>query len=136
MRSGLKFVAAKLFWGFLRHLLNDKWYAKVRYWIELDQWPDLNDPQSFTEKIQWIKLNEQTELRRIAANRTKVRDYVGDKVGSQHLVPLLGVYEELTQSTWKQLPNQFVLKGNHGSGMIQIVCDNENQSFEDVRQKT
>ena len=136
MRSGLKFVAAKLFWGFLRHLLNDKWYAKVRYWIELDQWPDLKNPQTFTEKIQWIKLNEQTELRRIAANRTKVRDYVGDKVGSQHLVPLLGVYEELTQSTWKQLPNQFVLKGNHGSGMIQIVRDKENQSFEDVRQKT
>jgi hypothetical protein len=136
MRSGLKFLAAKLFWGFLRHLLNDKWYAKIRYWIELDSWPNLQNPKTFTEKIQWIKLNEHTKLRQIAANRAEVRDYVAQKVGAQHLVPLLGVYEKLTQSTWKQLPEQFVLKGNHGSGMIEIVHDKENASFDDIRQET
>lgn len=129
-------LISKLFWGFLRHFLSDEWYAKIRYWMELDSWPDLQNPQKFTEKIQWIKLHERTALRHRVADRNRVRNYVAEKAGEDHLIPLIGCYEELTESIWQSLPAQFVLKANHGCEMVRIVTDKQQQSFEELKQQT
>ncbi len=136
MKKSIKQILRKLFWGFYRHLLSDKWYAKVRYWLELDEWPDLDNPQKFTEKIQWIKLNERTQLRQQAANRLAVRDFVDSKIGKNHLVPLINSFETLTQSIWESLPQQFVLKANHGCGMLSIINDKGDEHFNTIHQKT
>lgn len=131
-----KFLIRKLFWGFFRHLLSDKSYAKVRYWIELDEWPNLEDPQKFTEKIQFLKLREQPILRRKAANRIEVREYVKKKVGSHCLIPLHGIYKKITREDWESLPNQFVLKANHGSGLLKIVFDKKQEDYNGVYKQT
>jgi hypothetical protein len=136
MKKSIKQILRKLFWGFYRHLLSDKWYAKIRYWLELDEWPDLDNPQKFTEKIQWIKLNEQTQLRQQAANRLAVRNFVDRKIGKSHLVPLIDSFETLTQPIWESLPQQFVLKANHGCGMLSIIYDKEEEHFKTIHQKT
>lgn len=116
--------------------MSDKWYIKLRYWLELDRWPDLKNPQSFNEKIQYIKLYDRIELRQIAANRVAVRPYVSQKVGSEYLVPLIGTYKELTADTWESLPQQFVLKANHGYSMINIVFDKDEETYSDVYRQT
>lgn len=136
MKKSIKFLLRKLFWGGLRYVLNDKWHAKIRYWIELEKWPNLENPQKFTEKIQYIKLHEHTKVRRLAANRQAVRSYISQKIGSEHLVPLIGVYDELTRKIWSELPQQFVLKANHGSGMVKIVRDKREGQFEVIQEET
>lgn len=136
MKKAIKYLLTKLFWGFGRHLLSDKWYAKIRYWLELDTWPDFQNPQKFTEKIQWIKLNERTKLRHLAANRLAIRKYVAKQINNEHLVPLLSKFKELTQSKWNSLPDQFVLKANHGCEMIAIIQDKQQEQLEEVRQQT
>lgn len=118
-----------------RHLLSDYWYAKVRYWLELDVWPDLEHPEKFTEKIQWIKLHERTAKRQRVADRTQVRDFVANRVGEQHLIPLIGCYDTLNTTIWKSLPSQFVLKANHGCEMIAIVFDKEKESYQQIKQR-
>lgn len=132
----VKFLLRKLFWGFFRHPMSDKSYLKFRYWLELDEWPNLNQPKKFTEKIQYLKLHEQTGLRKKVANRTTVREYVKEKVGSEYLIPLIGIYDVLTRKIWDSLPNQFVLKANHGSAMLRIVFDKIQEDFSEIYHQT
>lgn len=129
-------ILRKLFWGGLRHFLSDKQYAKIRYWLELDRIPDIENPQRFTEKIQHIKLYDRTPLRQKIADRTQVRHYVAQKAEEEYLIPLIGVYDKLTAEVWQTLPNQFVLKANHGCGMLKIVFDKDEEDYEEVRKLT
>ncbi len=126
----------KLFWGFIRHFLSDKQYAKCRYWLELDRYLNLETPQRFTEKIQYIKLYERTAIRKKMADRTAVRDYVAAKVGEEYLIPIIGIYDSITESNWNRLSSQFVLKANHGCGMVEIVRDKDEADFNDIQHQT
>jgi hypothetical protein len=131
-----KYLVKKLFWGLLRHLVSDKQYAQLRYWLQFDRFPDLEQPQSFTEKIQYIKLHERTELRKTFANRVKVRKYVADKIGGKYLIPLYGTFQELTKNNWDSLPRQFMLKANHGCDMLKVVKDKDQADFHSIKQVT
>lgn len=131
-----KTIASKLFWGLFRHFLSDKLYAKVRYQLEMDRPLNLANPERFTEKIQYIKLYERTNLRQQVADRTQVREYVARKAGEEYLIPLLGVFDELTPENWENLPSQFVLKANHGCGMLEIVKDKDRADYQTVRKKS
>lgn len=126
----------KLFWGGFRHLLSDRQYAHWRYRYEVGRPFRLSDPKSFTEKIQYLKLHDRSEIRRRVADRIKVRDYAAETIGSRHLIPLHWSGEELTRDVWEGLPEQFVLKANHGCGMVELVESKTDRSFEDLRNLT
>lgn len=135
-KSILKWIQRKMFWGVLRHWVSDRKYAELRYRIEQDRSLNLENPQRFTEKIQWIKLYERTELRKKVADRLRARDYVSKKIGEEHLVPLIESFKELTPVIWKSLPEQFVLKANHGCGMIQIIRNKTEMQYDWVKNKS
>ncbi len=132
----MKFILSKLFWGLFRHFLSDEQYARFRYWLEFDKSLNLENPRTFSEKIQYIKLYERTELRKLIADRMKVREFVMERVGDDHLIPLIGNYEELTRDVWKELPSQFVLKANHGCGMLEIVRKKNNAKYDKIYRET
>jgi len=132
----IKTILNKLFWGVFRHLLSDKQYGRFRYWLELDRWPDLNQPKRFTEKVQYIKLYQRTKLRSLVADRIKVRDYISMKIGEKYLIPLIGNFDEISEDVWQVLPTQFVLKANHGSKMVQVVKNKEKESFNEILNTT
>jgi hypothetical protein len=129
-----RWIFAKLFWGVMRHVVTDMQYAQIRYRLEQDQPLNLKCPSRFTEKIQWIKLYDRTELRKKAADRLRVRHYVSDRIGENHLVPLHTVFDKLTPDIWESLPGQFVLKANHGCGMVQIVGDKTDANYSGIEQ--
>lgn len=135
LKKILKTVFRKIFWGGLRHVLSDLQYAKMRYWLEIDRPLNLKNPKRFTEKIQYIKLFERTKLRQQVADRTEVRKYVAQKAGEDYLIPLIGVFDELTSEVWESLPSQFVLKANHGCGMLNIIRNKNQADFNKVREK-
>src|SRR5680860_142674 len=129
LKNLCKSVLRKCFWGFLRYFLSDRQYIKLRYWLELDRLPNLEHPTRFTEKIQFLKLHQCSDLRRLIANRVTVRDYVEEKVGASYLIPLMGTFEGITPNDWQRLPAQFVLKANHGCGMVRIVRDKTKENY-------
>jgi len=132
----IRWVLNKIFWGGFRHLLTDRQYAKIRYWLVNGFFPDIKKPVRLTEKIQYIKLHERTNLRRDVADRIKVRDFVKERVGEEHLIPLIAVFNKLNRSDWETLPQQFVLKANHGSGFIRIVKEKNRENFEEILAET
>lgn len=132
----LKTILNKLFWGVFRHFLSDRQYAVCRYWLEFDRFPDLDNPKRFTEKVQYLKLYERTALRKTAGDRIAVRNYITQKIGEDHLIPLLGNFEELSPSAWNSLPSSFVLKANHGCKMVEIVEEKSKRSYPEIRDRT
>lgn len=82
---------------------------------------DLNNPQTYNEKIQWIKLHGVTPLMTKLTDKYAVREWVKEKIGEEYLVSLLGVWESFDDIDIDALPDKFVLKCNHGCTWNEIV---------------
>ena len=96
---------------------------------------DLNNPKTYTEKINWLKLYDSTPLKGRLSDKFAVRDYVADKIGDDKLKPLLGEWDSFDEINFDALPNQFALKCNHGSGMNIIVKDKNSLDMQRAREK-
>ena len=99
--------------------------SKLYYWIVLRRKLDLNNPQSFNEKIQWLKLYyfPQNSLVVKGTDKYAVREYITQKGYGDKLVPLLGVWDSAEDVEWHKLPEKFVLKCNHGCAYNIVVSD-------------
>lgn len=84
---------------------------------------NLANPRLFSEKLQWYKLNHRDPLMQRVANKYTVRDYISETGYGCLLNDLIGVYTDVGQIDFDKLPDQFVLKGTHGSGFNIIVKD-------------
>lgn len=84
---------------------------------------NLENPLTFNEKMQWIKIYDYNLLKTTLADKYGFRQWVSDNIGSQYLIPLLGVWEKFEDINFDILPNQFVLKATHGSSWNIIVPD-------------
>ncbi len=83
--------------------------------------PDLDQPQTFNEKLLWLSLNYRLPLYSTLADKYEVRAYVRDRVGDAYLNTLLGVYERVEEIRWDALPDAFALKATHGSKW-NVIC--------------
>lgn len=98
-------------------------YMKMKYCRITKHKLDLENPTRFTQKIQWLKLNDSTALKSKCADKIAVHDYCKEKLGIDICVPIIGIYEKFEDIPWDTLPDKFVLKCNHGSGYNLIVKD-------------
>lgn len=114
----------------------DKTYLKWKYMLNMKKKLDLENPKSFNEKLQWLKLydrkNEYTKM----VDKYLVRDYVKEKIGEEYLIPLLGVYDRFEDIDFSSLPNQFVMKPNHTSGDIYICKDKKEIDYKSLKKIT
>lgn len=84
---------------------------------------NLENPQTFNEKIQWLKLHGEDTLLTRLADKYEVRQWVSERIGEKYLVPLLGVWNSAEEIEFDALPQKFVLKATHGCEMNIIVSD-------------
>lgn len=112
-----------LVWYNVLNWLPDKLFLKLRYKMAFGQCLNLDNPQTFNEKLQWLKLHDHNPLYITLADKYAVRDYIKEKLGEEYLVPLVaeGAYADARNIDFDKLPNQFVLKCTHDSGSI-IIC--------------
>ena len=97
--------------------------------------PNIDNPRSFNEKMQWLKLYNEDPLLTKCADKYLVREYVKEKIGEEYLIPLLGVWDSPDDIDFDKLPNQFVLKVNWGSGQNIIVKDKAKLDIEETKTK-
>lgn len=125
----------KILFVYLSHFLPDKVYTQVRFFSCLDYWPHLETPRSFNEMINWLKLYNRNPLRAIVTDRILVRNYVKEKAPDCILPTHLWVGAQLTPDVWQFLPDKFVLKANHGSGMLAVILQKREVTFNFVSEK-
>ena len=96
---------------------------------------DLDNPKTFTEKLNWLKLYDSTPLKARLSDKFAVREWVENKIGEGHLAPLLGAWDSLDEINFDELPDKFVLKCNHGSGMNYFVPDKNKLNMREAREQ-
>lgn len=89
---------------------------KVLYKEKMGKELNLNNPKDLNEKIQWLNLYKQSELKTKCADKYMMREYIKEKGLYDYLPKLLGVYNNSKEIDFDNLPNKFVLKCNHASG--------------------
>lgn len=114
---------------------NDTEISKIQYLLKNNVIPNIDDPKEFMEKTLWLKLHLYKEDYGKYADKYDVRKYVEEKIGSQYLNDLLGVYESAEAINFETLPNQFVIKGTHGSGYNIIVSDKKELNIEKAKKQ-
>lgn len=78
------------------------------------------NPQDINEVIQWLKIYSDTSRWSLYADKYRVREYVKSCGLEDLLVPLYGKWDYAWQINWKELPEQFIMKVNNGSGDTKI----------------
>lgn len=115
--------------------LPDRVYVKLYYRLRIGKKIDMNHPETFNEKLQWLKFNYRFPLQSIVSDKLLVRNYVTEKIGNDYLIPLLGKWNQFEDINFKELPKEFVLKCNHDSGGI-VICKNKDElNYLDIKKK-
>ncbi len=115
--------------------LPDKQYIKFRFFVMMRKKLNLDNPRTFNEKLQWIKLYDRNPLYTQMVDKYAVREYISEKIGEEYLIPLLGVWDSVDEIDFDSLPNQFVLKCNHDSGGLVICKDKSELNFKESKSK-
>lgn len=114
----------------LARLLPDKLYLTLKYYKAFGRFPNWKNPQTFSEKLQWLKLYDRRPEYTKMVDKYAVKDYVADIIGEEYVIPTLGVWDRPEDIEWDNLPNQFVLKTTHGGGNEGVVICRDKVSFD------
>ena len=119
----------------LLQMLPDSLYLRWSYARHMKKKLRLNNPQTFNEKLQWLKLhNRRPEYTRMV-DKYAVKSYVAKKIGKQYVIPTLGVWDRFEDIDFDKLPDQFVLKCTHDSGGYVICRDKKDLDLEKAKEK-
>lgn len=113
---------------------DDKEYLRARFKRRMGYYPDLQEPKTFNEKINWLKLNDHNPKYTIMADKFEVKKFVSGQIGEEYVIPILGVWEDFDSIDFEKLPNQFVLKCTHDSGSV-VICRNKESFDKDYAKK-
>ena len=115
------YYACSLLLNRVGRFVSDENFVKWTYYLTFRKKLDLDNPQTFNEKLQWLKLNDQHEEYTQMVDKYEAKKYVANLIGEEYIIPTLGVYDSFDEIDFDKLPNQFVLKCTHNSGGI-IIC--------------
>ena len=101
--------------------MNDRTYLKFVFRSTMGYKLNLSNPKTFFEKIQWLKLNDRKDAYIQFVDKITVKTIVANIIGSEYIIPTIGVWDSFDQIDFNLLPNQFVLKCNHDSGSV-VIC--------------
>lgn len=107
--------------------MSDETFLKLKYKNVFGKKLDLENPKTFNEKLQWLKLYNRKPEYTIMVDKYKVRDYIARMLGEEYLISLLGVWDDPEDIDFDALPNQFVLKCNHNSGLGMCLCKDKSK---------
>lgn len=106
--------------------LPDKSYLELIYYAHFGKKLDLENPKTFNEKVQWLKLYDRKPEYTTMVDKYEVKKYVAEKIGKEYIIPTIGVWDHVVDIDFESLPNQFVLKCTHDSGNV-VICKDKSK---------
>lgn len=116
-------------------LFSDKKFLKMKFRLEMGHNLDLDNPKTFNEKLQWLKLYNRKPEYTTMVDKHAVKEYVANIIGKEHIIPTLGVWNSIDEIDWDTLPNQFVIKTTHGGGGGGVVICKDKTNFDKKKAK-
>lgn len=130
------FYPARLIYNFLFfYIVPDKLAIQHKFYKMMGYKLDWGNLRTFSEKLQWLKINDRKPWYSDCVDKFKVRDYVAKKLGTdKYLIPLY--YETLK---WKDIKPEnfpdkpFVIKCNHDNSSYRIIRDKNQVNWKEMR---
>jgi hypothetical protein len=101
----------------------DEAYLKRTFKACFGYVPDLENPRTFNEKLQWLKLHDRKDIYTTMVDKYEAKKYVSHVIGEKYVIPTLGVWDHFDDIDFSKLPTSFVLKCTHDSGSVVLVRD-------------
>ncbi len=111
--------------GFYDHQ-SDKKYLTQMFSARMHQKMDWDNPVTYNQKLQWLKLYDRNPIYTIMGDKIQVKDYVSKAIGKEYIIPTIGIWDTPDQIDFAALPQQFVIKCNHNSGIGMCICRDKN----------
>lgn len=124
--------------GFLNHcgfLFSDRKFLELRYLLENKERLNLNEPKTFTEKIQWLKLYNRKPEYVMMVDKFEAKKYVASLIGEKYIIPTLGIWDKFEDIDFSKLPDRFILKATHSSHASIVCKDKRTFDIYDARKK-
>ena len=106
--------------------ISDERYLKLVFKHRTGYSLNLDNPQTFNEKLQWLKLNDRHPEYTKMVDKATAKEYVAAIVGEKYIIPTIGLWESVDEIDWDSLPAQFVIKCTGDSGGV-VVCKDKNK---------
>lgn len=127
-------VILSVFFDKIGFIIPDKLYLQIMFRINTGKMLNLKHPVTFSEKLQWLKLYNRLPAYTCMVDKIATKTYVIEKLGEEYIIPTLGVWDDPDNIDFDALPDRFVLKCNHNSGLGMCICRNKSKlDFEKVR---
>ena len=110
----------------------DKVFLSMAYKARLGRPLRWNRLETFNEKQQWLKLHDRKEAYTAMVDKYAVRNYISEKIGTEYLIPLYGVWSHVNEIDYSSLPSEFVIKCTHDSGSAVICRSKEDLNITEV----
>lgn len=107
-------------------LLSDKAYLKLIFPLAVGYRLNLKKPQTYNQKLNWLKVYYRNPILPKLADKYEVKDYVRQIIGDEYMIKTYGVWNSFDEINFNALPSQFVLKTTHDSGGI-VICKDKTQ---------
>lgn len=120
--------------GFYSWVSDDR-FLKQLYFERMHCTLNLENPKSFNEKLQWLKLHDRKPEYTRMVDKCEAKQYVAERIGAEYIIPTLGVWNRFDEIDFDELPEQFVLKCTHDSGGIVVVRDKRAFDVKQARKK-
>lgn len=101
--------------------MSDEEYLTRLYKAKMGRTLNLNNPQTFNEKLQWLKIHDRKPIYTSMVDKLEAKDFVAERIGEKYIIKTLGVWNRFDQIDFDSLPNKFVLKCTHDSGGV-VIC--------------
>lgn len=115
-------------------LIPNKIYIKKLYEKKTGKKLNLKNPQTFNEKLQWLKLYNRKPIYTTMVDKCLVKEYVSKIIGDKYIIPTIAVYDKPEDIDFEALPNRFVLKTTHDSGGVFVCKDKDKMDYDKVRE--
>ena len=110
----------------------DKPFLKLEYRFLTGKPLNLKNPVTYDEKLQYLKLYDRKPVYTVMADKIAMRDFVAQRIGEGHTVPLYGVWDRAEDVDFDSLPDTFVIKCNHDSKGLSICTDKQSFNREEA----
>jgi hypothetical protein len=120
---------------YMLRFISDKRYVKIYYRLKMHKKLNLKEPKTYSEKLNWLKLNDHNPLYTKLVDKYEVKDYIKNEIGEEYVIPTYGIYNNVDEIDLDKLPNQFVLKCTHDSEGIVICKDKSKLDWKAAKKK-
>lgn len=116
-----------LIYNLLSYILPDKLFLSILFKRKMGYKLPWHNPQTYNEKLQWLKLYNRRPEYTMMVDKIEVKSWVSKMIGEEYIIPTIAIWDKADDIDLEKLPNQFVIKCNHNSGVGMFICKDKSE---------